>query len=191
MSDNPTLQIADNIVVSMHYNLTVDNEVIDTTDDHEPIQFIQGHGNIIPGLERELMGLKVGESKKIIVQPADAYGEYDANAFTEVNKDQFPPDFEIRLGGELRVRTVSGQFISATIESVVEDTVKLNLNHPLAGKELLFDAKIVDMRAATEEEISNGQLGGCSCSSGGCESGGECGSSEGCNSNGECGSGCC
>ncbi|MBI9048853.1 MAG: peptidylprolyl isomerase [Anaerolineaceae bacterium] len=173
MAEKENLQIADNVVVSMDYNLTVDSEIIDTTDHSEPIQFIQGHGNIIPGLEKELHGLKIGDNKKVIVQPAEAYGEFDENAFTDVSKDQFPADFEIRPGGEIRVRTVSGQFISAIIESADDEMVKLNLNHPLAGKELLFDAKIVNLRTATEEEISNGRLGGgcSSCSGGDCNSG--------------------
>ena len=180
MSENETLQIADNIVVSMDYNLTVDEEIIDSTENMAPIQFIHGKGNIIPGLEKELVGLKIGDTKQILVQPAEAYGEFDENAFTDVSKDQFPPDFEIRLGGEIRVRTISGQFISAIIHEVADDMVKLNLNHPLAGKQLLFDAKIIDLRQATEDEIQRGQLGG-GCS--GC-SGGDC-------SDGSCSSGCC
>jgi FKBP-type peptidyl-prolyl cis-trans isomerase SlyD len=181
MTETNTLQVADNIVVSMDYNLTVDDEIIDSTENMEPIQFIHGRGNIIPGLEKELVGLKIGDSKQVRVQPAEAYGEFDENAFTDVSKDQFPPDFEIRLGGEIRVRTVSGQFISALIHEVSDDTVKLNLNHPLAGKELLFDAKIVDLRLATDEEMEHGHLGGGGCS--GC-SGGDC-------SDGSCSSGCC
>ncbi len=181
MSENETLLIADNMVVSMDYTLTVDNEVIDTTENLTPIQFIQGHGNVIPGLERELAGLKIGDSKKILVQPVDAYGVFNPNAFTEVSKDQFPPDFEIRIGGEIQVRTVGGNFLTAIIDSTEGENVKLNLNHPLAGKELLFDTKIVDVRAATEQELERGHLGG-GCS--GC-SGGDCGSDN------ECSSGCC
>jgi FKBP-type peptidyl-prolyl cis-trans isomerase SlyD len=166
---------------------TVDNEVIDTTDNSAPIQFIQGHGNVIPGLERELAGLKIGDSKIILVQPVDAYGIFNPNAFTEVSKDQFPPDFEIRIGGEIRVRTVGGNFLTAIIESEEDETVRLNLNHPLAGKELHFDTKIVGVRAATEQELAKGHLGG-GCS--GC-SGGDCGSDEDCGSDGDCGSSCC
>jgi FKBP-type peptidyl-prolyl cis-trans isomerase SlyD len=187
MTENDNLQIADNMVVSMDYTLTVDNEVIDTTDNSAPIQFIQGHGNVIPGLERELAGLKIGDSKIILVQPVDAYGIFNPNAFTEVSKDQFPPDFEIRIGGEIRVRTVGGNFLTAIIESEEDETVRLNLNHPLAGKELHFDTKIVGVRAATEQELAKGHLGG-GCS--GC-SGGDCGSDEDCGSDGDCGSSCC
>jgi FKBP-type peptidyl-prolyl cis-trans isomerase SlyD len=184
MAEMEILQVADNIVVSMDYNLTVDDEIIDSTEEMAPIQFIQGHGNIIPGLEKELVGLKIGDTKQILVQPAEAYGEFDEKAFTDVSKDQFPPDFEIRLGGEIRVRTVSGQFISAIIHSMDDENVKLNLNHPLAGKQLLFDAKIVDLREATEDELRHGHLGGgCSGCSGGC-------SDDGC-SDGSCSSGCC
>jgi FKBP-type peptidyl-prolyl cis-trans isomerase SlyD len=181
MSETENLQIADNMVVSMDYTLTVENNVIDTTENLAPIQFIHGHGNIIPGLERELTGLKIGDQKKILVQPVDAYGVFNPNAFTEVSKDQFPPDFEIRIGGEIQVRTVGGNFLTAIIDSEEAETVKLNLNHPLAGKELLFDAKIVGLRAATEQEIANGRLGG-GCA--GC-SGGDC------SSDSECSSGCC
>ena len=179
MTDQTALQIADNVVVSMDYTLTVDDEIIDSTENLAPIQFIHGRGNIIPGLERELAGMKVGDTKIVHVQPEDAYGTFDPNAFTDVARDQFPPDFEIRIGGEIRVRTTSGHFLTAIIDSMQDENVKLNLNHPLAGKELHFDAKIVDLRNATDEEIENGQLGG-GCS--GC--GGSCGS------DGDCGSGC-
>jgi FKBP-type peptidyl-prolyl cis-trans isomerase SlyD len=189
MTENSILQIADNMVVSMDYTLTVDNEVIDSTEDLSPIQFIHGRGNIIPGLERELVGMKIGDTKNILVQPGDAYGEFDPNAFTDVARDQFPPDFEIRIGGEIRVRTTNGHFLSAIIESMDTDMVKLNLNHPLAGKELHFDTKIVDLRNATEEELEHGHLGGgCSGCGGDCGSG-DCGSGD-CGDGG-CSSGCC
>lgn len=180
---NIELQVADDIVVSMDYTLTVDDEIVDSTESLAPIQFIHGRGNIIPGLERELAGLKVGDTKIVHVQPEDAYGIFDPNAFTDVAKEQFPPDFEIRIGGEINVRTTSGHYLTAIIDSVQDEMVKLNLNHPLAGKELHFDTKIVHLRNATEQEIENGHLGG------GCSCGSDCGS--GCGSDGGCSSGCC
>jgi FKBP-type peptidyl-prolyl cis-trans isomerase SlyD len=109
-------------------------------------------------LEREMMGMKVGESKDVKIQPADAYGEFDENAFMEVPKDQFPKDMQVEEGLELTVRDDSGQSRYARVDAVQGDNVTLNFNHPLAGDELQFNVKVVGLREPTAEELEHGHV---------------------------------
>ena len=145
-------------VVSMEYTLHVDNEEIDSSKGQEPLQFLVGHGNIISGLEREMMGMKVGESKDVVIQPADAYGEFDQRAYMDVPRKEFPSDMQIEEGSELTVRDDSGQSRYARIDAIDGDTVRLNFNHPLAGDELHFNVKVVGLRQPTAEELSHGHV---------------------------------
>ena len=145
-------------VVSMEYTLHVDNEEIDSSKGQDPLQFLAGHGNIISGLEREMMGMKVGESKDVVIQPADAYGEFDEQAYMDVPRQDFPPDMPIEEGAELTVRDDSGQSRYARIDTVEGDMVRLNFNHPLAGDELHFNVRIVGLREPTSEELEHGHV---------------------------------
>ena len=154
------LKVQDGHVVSMDYTLQVDGEVLDTSSGHEPLEFLQGAGNIIPGLEQELYGMAIGESKKVIVQPDEGYGTIDPEAFVEVPKEQFPPTIPLETGIEIQVTNQNGQPMSARIDSVSDDTVKLDFNHPLAGKELHFDVKVISLRDATDEENEHGHVHG-------------------------------
>lgn len=173
---NELTKVADDVVVSIDYTLTVDGEVIDSTKDSYPLDYIQGHRNIIPGLEKALAGLGIGESKEVLVPAAEAYGEVNPNAFTDVSRSQFPDGFELIVGRSLRINTTSGHMMTASIAEIGDEVVKLDLNHPLAGKDLLFNASVVGLRPATDDELATSQVGGGSCGSGGCSS---------------CGSGCC
>jgi len=146
------------VVVSMEYTLQVDGEEIDSSKGQDPLQFLVGYGNIISGLEREMMGMKVGDSKDVVIQPEDAYGEYDDEAFMEVPRDQFPQDMPVEEGLELSVRDDQGQSRYARIDIVEGDTVTLNFNHPLAGDELHFSVKVVNLREPTEEELEHGHV---------------------------------
>ncbi len=153
MSD---LKVQEGFVVSINYTLHVDGELIDSSQGNEPLEFLQGAGNIIPGLEDELYGMKIGENKKVTVAPEDGYGELDEEAFVEVPKDQFPSDIPLEEGVELQVQGEDGEPMMARIDEVGEDVVTLDFNHPLAGKELAFDVTIVALREATEEEMEHG-----------------------------------
>jgi FKBP-type peptidyl-prolyl cis-trans isomerase SlyD len=82
--------VQDGLVVSMDYKLTVDGEVLDSSDEAGPLQFLAGYGNIIPGLENEMMGMKIGDSKDVVVKPEDGYGEFDEEAFMDVPRTEFP-----------------------------------------------------------------------------------------------------
>jgi FKBP-type peptidyl-prolyl cis-trans isomerase SlyD len=143
-------------VVSMEYTLRVENEVIDSSQGQAPLEFLAGHQNIISGLEREMIGMQVGESKAVVILPADGYGEFDGEAYADVPRSDFPQDMPVKPGIELQVRDESDKARYARIESVEGDSVRLNFNHPLAGKELHFDVKVVGVRAATAEELEHG-----------------------------------
>ena len=153
-----TDSVQKDIVVSMEYTLQVDGEEIDSSKGQSPLQFLVGHGNIISGLEREMMGMKVGESKDVVIQPADAYGEFDDQAFMNVPRGEFPKDMPLQEGLELSVRDDSGQSRYARVDSIEDDNVTLNFNHPLAGDELHFNVKVVGVREPTTEELSHGHV---------------------------------
>lgn len=146
------------VVVSMEYTLQVDNEEIDSSKGQDPLQFLVGHGNIISGLEREMIGMKVGESKDVVIAPADGYGEFDEEAFMNVPRNDFPKDIPLEEGTELTVKDDSGQSRYARIDTIDGDTVTLNFNHPLAGDELHFNVKIVGLREPTTEELEHGHV---------------------------------
>jgi FKBP-type peptidyl-prolyl cis-trans isomerase SlyD len=152
--------VSDDIVVSLDYTLTVDGEVVDSTEGDEPLEFLQGHQNIIPGLERELAGMKVGDSKQVTVPASEAYGEIDPENIIDVPRSEFPPEIPLEQGTELEVKNSDGEVLSATIASINNDSVKLDFNHPLAGKSLTFDVKVVDLREPTAEELSHGHVHG-------------------------------
>jgi FKBP-type peptidyl-prolyl cis-trans isomerase SlyD len=155
---NESIKIQDGQVVSMNYTLLVDGEVLDSSSGHEPLEFLQGAGNIIPGLEQELYGMAVGDSKMVIVQPEEGYGILDADAFVEVPREQFPSDIPMEIGVEITVTDQSGNPMNARIDSIDDDNVTLDFNHPLAGKELHFEVKIVSLREATDEENEHGHV---------------------------------
>ena len=119
--------IENDIVVSLDYTLTVDGEVIDTSQDSEPIQFIQGQGQLIPGLERQLYGMEVGDSKTVVVQPKEGYGEMDPGAFTEVPRREFPPQIPLQPGVELQLTNQDGQENPAMAISQLISTAVLTI----------------------------------------------------------------
>src|SRR5512141_2064157 len=157
--EEPT-KVDDGQVVSMHYTLHVDGQVVDTSDGGEPLQFIQGMGHIIPGLEHELYNMQVGESKNITVSPTEGYGETDETAFMDVPREAFPDNVPLEEGTELELRDQSGNQVHARIDKVSDQNIRLDMNHPLAGKELNFDVKIAGLRDATDEEVSHGHIHG-------------------------------
>jgi FKBP-type peptidyl-prolyl cis-trans isomerase SlyD len=150
--------VQDGLVVSMEYTLIVDGEVLDTSDGVGPLQFLAGHDNIVPGLEREMIGMKIGESKEVVVSPEDGYGEFDEEAFMEVPRSEFPTDMEIEEGVELSVTDEDGKNQYARVESLTDETVSLDFNHPLAGAELHFSVKVIELRDPTEEELDHGHV---------------------------------
>lgn len=153
-------QVADDVVVSLDYTLKVDGEVIDSSEDSGPIEFIQGKGQIIPGLERELYGMNSGETKHVVVTAKDGYGELDPEAVKDIPRSEFPPDIPLKPGVELEVRDLDGDVMLARIVKVDKGSVRLDFNHPLAGKSLAFDVTVVELRQPTEDELAHGHVHG-------------------------------
>jgi len=166
-TENKPIEVEDNVVVTMNYSLSIDGEVVDSSEveDNDPIIFLQGAGQIISGLEKSIYGLKVGDKKSVTVDPKDGYGEIDPESIVEVPKDEFPKDFPLELGVEITVNAddeddEGDEEMEATIVAVNDSTVTLDFNHPLAGKTLNFDVHIIDIREATSEEIEHGHVHG-------------------------------
>lgn len=154
MAKDQIFTVEKDVVVTLDYNLEVDGREIDSG----PIQFLQGHGNIIPGLEKEIEGMQLGEEKEILVKAEYAYGEYDPEMEIDIPLSNFPEDFEIKLGHPMRIQDDGGRIFTGVAMAITGEVVKLNLNHPLAGKDLLFKTLIKDLRAATQEEVERGCL---------------------------------
>ncbi len=152
------LKVDDGQVVSMHYTLQVDGRVVDSSEGGDPLEFIQGMGHIIPGLEHQLYDMKIGDGKQVVVAPKDGYGEVNTEAFMDVPRTAFPANVPLETGTELELRDQSGHPVYARIGTVDDTNVHLDMNHPLAGKELHFDVKIAGLRPATQEEISHGHV---------------------------------
>lgn len=150
--------VQDGVVVTMEYTLTVDGEVLDTSDGVGPLQFLAGYDNIVPGLEREMIGMKIGDEKKVVVSPAEGYGEFEADAFMEVPRSDFPADMELEEGLELSVTDEDGASRYARVDKISDETIQLDFNHPLAGIELHFDVKVTALREPTEEELDHGHV---------------------------------
>jgi FKBP-type peptidyl-prolyl cis-trans isomerase SlyD len=152
------LKVMDGQVVSMDYNLHIDGQLVDSSKGGDPLDYLHGAGNIIPGLESELDGMAVGESKRVIVSPADGYGEHDPEAYMEVPRGEFPAEIPLEIGTQLQLQNEDGHPMYARIDEINDDTVVLDFNHPLAGKELHFDVTIVAVREPTTEELDHGHV---------------------------------
>jgi len=150
--------VEDGLVVSMEYTLHVDGEQLDTSEGQGPLQFLVGYGNVISGLEQEMMGMKIGDSKEVVVQPENGYGEFDEDAFMNVAKKDFPQDVPIEVDIELTVRDEEDHARYARVDSIDGDMVRLDFNHPLAGAELHFNVKVVAVREPSEEELEHGHV---------------------------------
>lgn len=156
-NQNPD-EVTDDVVVSLDYTLTVEGELIDSSDETGPIEFIQGNGEIIPGLEREIQGMKLAEVRDVHVAPGEAYGEIDPEAVIDVPRSDFPDDLPVEPGTEIEVRDNEGNAMDARIVEVKPDAITLDFNHPLAGKQLEFHVKVVALRSPTEEELAHGHV---------------------------------
>jgi FKBP-type peptidyl-prolyl cis-trans isomerase SlyD len=153
-------RVQENDVVTIHYTLTVDDEIWDSTEGEfmEPIQFLIGQGLLIPGLEQALYGMQIGERRHIHLGPEMAYGELDEESFATVRKKDMPPEVPLEEGVELEMSDDEGDVIVGRISQVKGDKVLLDFNHPLAGKNLDFEIEILARRPATEEELAHGHV---------------------------------
>ncbi len=132
--------------VKFDYTLTVDGQEVDSSQRKGPLEYVHGQGWIIPGLEKRLEGMKVGDQRSLVIPPDEAYGQVDPQAFQEVSKTLFPQDFQVEKGMVLPLQDQEGHQVIASVTDIKPESVVLNLNHPLAGKELKFDVKVVDIQ---------------------------------------------
>jgi len=143
-----------------------EGEVVDSNVGQAPLEFIAGKGQIIPGLEKEIEDMEIGDEKKVTVKAEDAYGQRNEEMIEKLPKDQFE-GIELQKGMTLYGQSPDGQTIAVTVVDFDDENVTIDYNHPLAGEDLTFDVKVVTKRDATLEELSSGQVGhGCDCGSG-------------------------
>jgi FKBP-type peptidyl-prolyl cis-trans isomerase SlyD len=153
------VNIEDKCVVSIHYTLSNDKgEKMDSSAGGEPLKYLHGARNIVPGLEAALDGKATGDKLKVVVKPEDAYGEINPALIQKVPRSAFEGVAEIKPGMQFQAQGPQGQVQLITVVEVGDDEVTVNGNHPLAGEELHFEVSVEDVRAATDEEIAHGHV---------------------------------
>ncbi len=152
----PTV-IADGTVVTIHYTLaSPDGDVIDSSDGVEPMDYLHGAENIVPGLEKQLTGKAVGDSIEAVVPPAEGYGDREGPEPQKVPLSEFPDDTELAEGLQIVAQAEDEEPFPLWVAEMGDDFVMLDHNHPLAGVTLHFSVKVEAIRAATEEEVAHG-----------------------------------
>ncbi len=165
------MQISKNKVVSLSYILKqndVEGELIEQTKDNDPLVFLYGVGQMLPKFEENLANLQVGDTFSFGIKSVDAYGEFDQDAIIDLDKSIFMIDGKIdndllKIGNVIPMRDDQGHMLQGVVESVSNDTVRMDFNHPMAGKNLHFTGKIIEVRDASAEELSHGHAHGDGC----------------------------
>lgn len=184
------MKIAQNTVVEFCYELEVDGSVVDQTTKERPLDYIHGTGSLLPKLEAHVEGMEPGDRFDVTISPADGYGEVDPSRIIDLPKAAFEVNGEIRedllvVGNTIPMMNSMGGVIPGVVVEVSEDSVKMDLNHQMAGKTLHFTGEILTVREATEKELTEGLHGEYVHTCGGC--GGGCHGHEGGCHDGECG----
>ncbi|GAB4513054.1 MAG: peptidylprolyl isomerase [Anaerolineae bacterium] len=146
--------VKDGMVVSLAYRLTADGVEVEEATAEEPLDYLHGYDNIVPGLERELAGKKVGDKLTVTLQPVDAYGEYDEEDIEVIDRSDLPDDLE--EGMEVLIEDDAGNIAEAVVKEITKDSVVLDFNLPLAGKTITYDVEVVGVRDADPEELDHG-----------------------------------
>lgn len=147
-------QITDGVVASIAYTLRVDGVEVEEATTDDPLEYLHGADNIVPGLERELTGKRVGDRFSVTLQPEDAYGEYDAEDVEIIDRSDLPETVE--PGMEILIEDEEGFMYEAVVKEVTNDGVVLDFNPPLAGKVITYDVEVVALRQADDEELDHG-----------------------------------
>lgn len=156
-----TETVADQKVVLFHYTLTTDDgETVDTSRDGEPLAYLHGVGQIVPGLETAMLGKKTGDTFVADVAPEDGYGERQGPGPQPVDRTAFPADADIQEGMMFNAEMPDGALITLWVTEIKGDEVFVDQNHPLAGETLHFDVEVMDVRDATPEELLHGHAHG-------------------------------
>lgn len=193
------MKIGKNKMVSLTYDLHYDNaegEMIEQATIEKPLSFIFGAGLMLPKFEESLENLEAGNPFEISLQDVDAYGELDENAIVDLPKHIFFIDGEfddeiVSVGATVPMMSTSGQRLNGLVLEITDEIVKMDFNHPLAGENLFFKGEIVEVREATDDELTALVSGGCGCGSGSCGCDDEENCAEGsCSTSGGCGCGC-
>lgn len=138
--------VKDGMMISLEYTLKgTDGKVIESSKGREPLKYIHGQKMMIPGLEKELTGMKVGGEKNVKVKPEDGYGKINPQAFQEVPKEKIPAN-GLKVGAILTAKTPDGGMVPMRVHEIKEKTVVMDMNHPMAGKTLDFNVKVVDIQ---------------------------------------------
>ncbi len=154
-----SLLIGDNLVISLHYTLTNESgEVIDSSQGQDPLTYLHGAQNIIPGLEKELVGKVVGDKLQVVVQPNEGYGDVDPRLVQDVDIAAFQGIDNVEVGMIFEAQAQDGATQRIMIKALEGDQVTIDANHPLAGVVLHFDVEVMNIREATEEEIAHGHV---------------------------------
>ncbi len=179
------MKVESNKMVAVHYTLTVDGNVADKSQEGAPLEFIIGSGMILPKFEEAIMNKEAGEAVAFTLEAADGYGEIHPEAIVDLPRTIFCTESGelaemVVVGNVLPMSSADGQQMPGTVVAIGEETVKMDFNHPMAGKTLNFEVEVVSVRDVTPEDLA--PKGGCGCGcgdQGGCESG-ECGCDDGC-----------
>jgi FKBP-type peptidyl-prolyl cis-trans isomerase SlyD len=154
------MQIANDMAVLIHYKVTsVGGEILDSSEGDEPLAYIQGQGDIVPGLEQALLGKSAGDEVHVTVKPELGYGEREAGKVQTVPRAAFEDGADIQAGMRFQTEGDDGDII-VTVTNVSPDEVTIDANHPLAGQTLSFDVKVVSVRACSAEELEHGHVHG-------------------------------
>ena len=149
--------IRENSVVSVNYTLTDDDgKVLDSSDGSKPMVYLHGAGNIVPGLEKALVGKGAGDSLKVRVEPAEAYGEVIPDGIKTIERSAFEGVDVVEVGMAFDAQAPDGTEQHIVVTKVEGDNVTIDINHPLAGVALNFDITILSVREATKEELDHG-----------------------------------
>ena len=154
------MKAASGMVVTMHYTLSDDSgAVLDSSQGGDPLVYLHGHSNIVPGLEKALEGKEAGHKSQVTVAPAEGYGDVNPESIFEAPRAHFPKEANLAQGQRVYAEGPNGP-ITLTVVRLTETGAILDANHPLAGKTLHFDVEVVQVRDATEEELSHGHVHG-------------------------------
>jgi FKBP-type peptidyl-prolyl cis-trans isomerase SlyD len=154
-----TLLVGDNLVVSIHYQLTDDEgNVLDSSKDRDPLNYLHGAGNILPGLESALVGKVEGDSEQVRLEPEDGYGTVRDELIQKIDRSAFQGVEKVEVGMTFQAQGPNGDVQHIVIKDVEGDEVTIDANHPLAGVALNFDVEVVGVREATAEEIEHGHV---------------------------------
>ena len=195
------MKIEKNKVVEFSYELEVDGKVVDHTTQERPLDYIHGTGSLLPKLEEHIEGMEPGATFEVTLSPADGYGEINQDLIIDLPKSAFEVNGEVHEdllvpGNTIPMLNSMGGVVPGVVLEVTPETVKMDLNHQMAGKTLHFTGKIITVREATEKELTEGlhgeyvhTCGGCHGGNGGCSGGCHEGGCDG-NGDGDCGCGC-